>query len=557
MTTTDWRVAAWNPTATVGTTVPLTATFVDADGDPAAPTTAVIYVGGTLDDPTDTDDATAYPGTINSGTGVATFTITIPDERHSPFRLVVDGDLWSTGILHAATNGTDHNDLDVIIAPGDVTATFTIVGSGSGAPSLLPDPGTGDPGDVVAVNDEGDGYELVTGGVGPQGPEGPEGPAGPEGPQGPQGEQGEQGPAGPEGDPGPQGEQGEPGDTGPQGEQGETGPQGPQGDPGDEGPQGDPGATGDTGPAGPASADAGLLSARPDPGDVFDGYRWTAPGENPQESVVADGAWVAIAPDAADVTYDGDLDADDVAEALDTLTDLSGPLAPLHQLQGTAALIEDFHTVTSDASTWGAAHMTPVVAANRIGTSRMFWAASGTATVQPISPLPPAGKAQINLSATADGFYTRMELEPVNPVEGIGECRFECYDGGTAQRTAVDVGFFNGILTITTGAWIHVEHSASVNGQWDVSCYTKNGSGQTVSSNVATFTSLATRTIRFVVDGTNQVEFWLDGALIAAHTTHVPTDGATFAFQAVKVNGSTARQIRLDYMAVVLGRNAA
>lgn len=193
---------------------------------------------------------------------------------------------------------------------GDQGQGVSIVGS-TPTESDLPEDYTGEPGDIIIIEDNGGGYvwngdtwvsvgqiQGPQGSQGEQGPEGPQGTAGQQGIQGPQGDDGQDGAGvtivgsvptaqdlptnytgetgdlfivqdtgaghvwdgsqfnnvgqiqGPTGSQGPQGIEGVQGEQGPQGAQGIQGLVGPQGIQGAQGEEGEQGIQGDTGPQG-------------------------------------------------------------------------------------------------------------------------------------------------------------------------------------------------------------------------------------------------------------------------------------------------------------------
>ena len=214
--------------------------------------------------------------------------------------------------------------------PGNDGTGVTIVGT-LPSPNDLPNPYSGDVGDMYIIQESGEGYVWdgtlwnpvgqIQGPVGPQGPQGNQGPQGDEGPigqigpQGIQGDQGQIGPVGPQGDEGPIGQIGPQGIQGVQGQIGPVGPEGPEGPIGQIGPQGIQGIQGQIGPVGPEGPEGPVGPEGP---------------EGPQGDTGPAGTYTAgdgISLDNGEITNTGDTNAgDDILKNSAAGGDLSGTL---------------------------------------------------------------------------------------------------------------------------------------------------------------------------------------------------------------------------------------
>jgi hypothetical protein len=119
----------------------------------------------------------------------------------------------------------------------------------------------------------------------------------------------------------------------------------------------------------------------------------------------------------------------------------------------------------------------------------------------------------------------------------------------STERFIVYAGFFD-LLTDTPAEGAYFRYSDNVNGgDWE--CVTVSGSTETLTdSNVAVTVSTFNK-LRIEVNGAGtEAKFYIDGSLVATHTTNMPGSGDRFGvgFNVRKTVGTSLRQSRWDYL---------
>ena len=136
----DIRAGAFSINGTPNTVKTVTFTFSDGD-DPWEPAECSLWVGGSLDDPTDFSGATRYEGVLAGST--ATVSFTVPQMEKLPLRLTLNSVLATVGTLTTSLRGAESPTDEVAVQMGDVTVDVTLPGP----------PGV--PGGMFFVDDDG------------------------------------------------------------------------------------------------------------------------------------------------------------------------------------------------------------------------------------------------------------------------------------------------------------------------------------------------------------------------------------------------------------------
>jgi hypothetical protein len=119
----------------------------------------------------------------------------------------------------------------------------------------------------------------------------------------------------------------------------------------------------------------------------------------------------------------------------------------------------------------------------------------------------------------------------------------------SAERFIVYAGFFDS-LTGTPAEGAYFRYSDDVNGG-DWQCVTVTGSTETTNdSNVAPTVGTYNKFRIEVNAAASEVKFYIDGNLVATHTTNIPGSGDRFGvgFNVRKTVGTSTRQSRWDYL---------
>jgi len=119
----------------------------------------------------------------------------------------------------------------------------------------------------------------------------------------------------------------------------------------------------------------------------------------------------------------------------------------------------------------------------------------------------------------------------------------------SAERFIVYAGFFDS-LTGTPAEGAYFRYSDDVNGG-DWQCVTVTGSTETTTdSNVAPTVGTYNKFRIEVNAAASEVKFYIDGNLVATHTTNIPGSGDRFGvgFNVRKTVGTSTRQSRWDYL---------
>lgn len=126
-------------------------------------------------------------------------------------------------------------------------------------------------------------------------------------------------------------------------------------------------------------------------------------------------------------------------------------------------------------------------------------------------------------------------------------------DGTNTYSVTLGFGESSNAKDQTDGAYFTYTHSAS-SGNWE--CVTASGGTRTTTnSGVAASTSYQQFRIAINDTGT-QVLFYIDAALVATHTTNIPTTGTLFVGNIVKTAGTTSRVLYNDYYKLITTRNS-
>lgn len=118
------------------------------------------------------------------------------------------------------------------------------------------------------------------------------------------------------------------------------------------------------------------------------------------------------------------------------------------------------------------------------------------------------------------------------------------------ERYYLEAGFMDALAGATTYS-AYFSYVDNVNsGQWQ--CITSDGTGSTTTNTSVALTASAFQRLEIDVNAAaTEVKFYIDGSLVATHTTTIPT-GTTnrtgIAVQIRKTVGSTARNSRTDYL---------
>jgi len=392
------------------------------------------------------------------------------------------GDTGDTG----ATGATGPQGLKGDVGDAGAAGANGAIGpqGATGAQGLKGDTGdTGPQGPIGLTGPAGqDGAASAQGDTGPAGADGAQGPIGLTGPAGPKGDTGDAGLQGATGAAGSDGLPGDDGAAGPQGPIGLTGPAGSDGAQGPIGPQGikgDTGDTGDTGPQGPAGAD-GPQGLKGDAGDAG--------------PAGADGA----------VGPTGPAGADGVGG------DSGGGYPEGNTLAGVPQVfLTSFLSSSPWASTWTAFQSGTGAQSNIVrqdatdnNNTHLRLEAGTTATGR-------AAAASTTTSFVA-GVGNKHELK----------CRLRVPDGPptTVRNYEGYIGFLISITTVQIrGAYFRFIVGSGLE------AVTRNAGTETITL-LATPTSTDIWTYEVVLDGFTAL-FYINGILVATHTTDVPTVG--------------------------------
>jgi hypothetical protein len=174
-----------------------------------------------------------------------------------------------------------------------------------------------------------------------------------------------------------------------------------------------------------------------------------------------------------------------------------------------------------------------------------------------------AGVAQMSTGTTATG-RSSIVLDSANLLLGIFDtrCRFRLQVDTLSTVTETFTAYV-GLIDVpgagdnTDGAYFRYTNVGATP-NWV--CVTRSNSTETATTtSTAAVTTFEIFEVRVNQAGTSAT-FYINGALVATHTTNIPTAANRFTGVGAKIEkslGVTARQIRVDYCSMLLARSGA
>lgn len=122
-----------------------------------------------------------------------------------------------------------------------------------------------------------------------------------------------------------------------------------------------------------------------------------------------------------------------------------------------------------------------------------------------------------------------------------------------SQDLMSKVGLIDGTLAPGNGAWFQASYNA---GDTSWHAFSRNASGTAEDTDcVTTPTSATWQRLRIMCDGGGTYYFYLDGTLVATHTTVTAAGVLTPRFYNLKVAGATQRNFRLGYSYLLVAKS--
>ena len=210
---------------------------------------------------------------------------------------------------------------------------------------------------------------------------------------------------------------------------------------------------------------------------------------------------------------------------------------------------------------------------NSIYSATLIGTGSSVAGAQPLTDTTKQGAAILKTGTTATGSALLQlgTASPVNSIKlGIGELIRETRLyiptlSDATNRFLIPFGFMqNSNALNTNGIYIVYDEGGkslygAVGGSPNFRCMTvaNLGSARTVTDSLVPVTASTWYTLKIVVNATaTEVKFYINNILVATHTTdiYITTD-VHGRFSIVKTDGTTSRQVELQYMRDILKRS--